>query len=189
MSAWRGPTLITVTLMNPVAYARYLSTTSMTKLSRELKVSKQYISRLEQGLYDRPNPTILKWASEILNKSSDKPVNQKMVEQLYREWQWQQRESVKMSKMLKPLSVTHFDRVSQRAANGGNENVIYYHTVFASWLESYWDSVHNFCVQMCLHPSPVADYVEGKTHSMPNKLRDVMAHLDLLDKEFKTNER
>lgn len=175
--------------MNPVAYARYLSTTSATKLSKELKVSKQYISRLEQGIYDSPNENVLKWAAAILNKSSESEVNQKIVEQLYREWQWQQRETQKVQRVLKPVAVTNYDRISQKAAAGGTNDLIYYHTIFSQWLFSYWDTVHGFCVNMCLHPSPVADYIEGRTHSMPNKLRDVMLHLNLIGEGFKTNER
>lgn len=175
--------------MNPVAYARFLTTTSASRLSRELKVSKQYISRLEQGLYEKPNDVILKWAAKILDDNSNNPVNESTVEQLYREWQWGQRQSAKMNKVLKPLTVTHFDRVSQAARLGGNTNVIYYHLIFGQWLDSYWPSPHSFCVEMCLHPSPVTDYYEGKTHSMPNKLIEVMRELELIGEGFKTNER
>ena len=56
-------------------------------------------------------------------------------------------------------------------------------------MDSYWDSVHGFCVDMCLHPSPVADYYEGKTYSMPEKLVEVLTELNLLGEGFKTNER
>lgn len=174
--------------MNPVAYARYLSTISLAKLSKELKVSKQYISRLEQGIYDKPNETVMKWAAAQLNKHVDQEVNQATVETLYRNWQWQQRESTKANKCLKPVVVTHYDKVSQAAING-SDSVIYYHTIFGQWVASYWDSAHSFCVSMCLHPSPVADYIDGKSLTMPNKLVEVLTRLDLLGKDFKTNER
>lgn len=173
--------------MNPVAYARYLSTMSTTKLSRELKVSKQYISRLEQGIYDKPNQTVMDWAATSLNKHLSEPITAEVVEQLYREWQWQQRESTKLNRALMPVSVTKYDRVSQAAVNG-NEHVIYYHTIFGQWVASYWDSAHSFCVAMCLHPSPVASYIDGETNSMPSKLRDVLTQLNLIGEGFKTNE-
>lgn len=175
--------------MNPVSHARYLATMSTTKLSRELKVSKQYISRLEQGLYDKPNKTVMNWAATELSKHTDKSITEAQVEMLYRNWQWSQRQSTKENRLLKPVEVTKFDRVSQAAALGGETNVLYYHKIFGQWVGAYWDSVHSFCVQMCLHPSPVAEYIDGATHSMPNKLRDVLIKLDLIGEGFKTNER
>lgn len=176
--------------MNPVAYARYLSTsTSMTRLAKELKVSKQYISRIEQGLYDAPNPVVSEWAAKVLSKNSGSIVNQEQVESLYHAWQDERRVSTKQDKYLKPVVVTDYDRISQRAKYGGSTDIVYYHLVFGQWVYSYWNSTHVFCVEMCLHPSPVADYIEGKTHSMPNKLRDVLVNLELIGEGFKTNER
>lgn len=176
--------------MNPVAYARYLSTsTSMARLAKELHVSKQYIGRLEQGLYDAPNPVVAEWTAKVLNKNSEEEVNQDVVEELYHAWQDERRASTKNDLALKPVIVTEFDRISQRAKYGGTSDIIYYHLVFGQWVYSYWTSTHNFCVAMCLHPSPVADYIEGKTHSMPNKLRDVLVNLDLIGEGFKTHER
>lgn len=175
--------------MNPVSHARFLTSTSAARLSRDIKVSKQYISRLEQGIYEKPNPAILKWTAGVLNSNTDAKINEATVEQLYKEWQWGQRHSLKLNKLLKPVEVTNYDRISQAARLGGNSSVIYYHLVFGQWLQSYWDSVHAFCVGMCLHPSPVADYVEGKAYSMPNKLIEVMEELELIGEGFKTSER
>lgn len=170
--------------MNPVSQARYLSSFSTTALSKRLGVSRQYINRLEQGLYDRPNQELLKWTAETLNKSLDdnKQITPQVVEQLYREWQWQRRESCKMDKSLRILEVTEYDKVRQ-------PNIVYYHRVFQQWRMDNWISPHAFCVDMCLHPSPVVDYEEGLTHSMPNNLKKVLIQLDLLGQEFKTNER
>jgi transcriptional regulator with XRE-family HTH domain len=170
--------------MNPVSYARYLSTYSTTALAKKLSVSRQYISRLEQGLYDKPNKELLEWTTGVLNKSldQDKQVTSAGVEQLYREWQWMQRETVKMAKILRPCSVTEFDRVKQ-------PDIVYYYKIFHQWRSDYWDTTHGFCVDMCLHPSPVVDYEEGNTHSMPGGLRKVMNQLSLLGHGFKTHER
>lgn len=176
--------------MNPVAYARMLTNTSATRLSRDLKVSKQYISRLEQGLYDKPNPTVLKWTAEVLTKNTTSTTISEMdVEALYRQWQWDCRHSVKANKFLQPVTVTEYDRISQAARLGGNTSVIYYHKVFADWVNSYWSTPHNFCVDMCLHTSPVAEYIDGLTYRMPNKLSEVLTRLDLIGEGFKTSER
>jgi transcriptional regulator with XRE-family HTH domain len=170
--------------MNPVSHARYLSTYSTTALAKKLKVSRQYISRLEQGLYDKPNRELLNWTADVFNKSldEDKQVGPEAIEQLYREWQWQHRESAKMNLSIRPCEVTEFDKVRQ-------PNIMYYHKVFRQWREDYWGSTHSFCVDMCLHPSPVVDYEEGHTHSMPNGLKGVMGQLGLLGNGFKTGER
>ena len=168
--------------MNPVSYARYLTSFSTTRLAKDLGVSRQYLSRLEQGIYDKPNQETLNWTVSTLNKHLDKPVSHKAVEQLYREWQWQKRESCKINKHLLPLAVTDFDRARQ-------PDIIYYHKLFLQWRQDYWISSHEFCVDMCLHPSPVTDYEEGNTHKMPSNLRDVMSQLGLIGSGFKTNER
>ncbi len=170
--------------MNPVSYARYLSTYSTTALAKNLHVSRQYISRLEQGLYDKPNKTLADWTAEVLNKSLDKnrKVTPAMVEQLYKEWQWQKRESIKMNKLLRPCAVTEYDRVRQ-------PDIVYYHKIFRQWRQDYWTTAHAFCVDMCLHPSPVADYEEGNTHTMPNNLKKVMLEMNLIGEGFLTSER
>ncbi|MGS2592227.1 helix-turn-helix transcriptional regulator [Streptomyces hebeiensis] len=168
--------------MNPISHARYLTNISTTALSKKLGVSRQYISRLEQGLYDKPSDELLKWTVEILNRNIEKPVTKEVVNQLYKEWQWQKRESVKLDKSLLPCSVTKFDRVRQ-------PDVVYYHKVFVQWRNDYWNTSHAFCVDMCLHPSPVVDYEEGITYKMPSALKQVMSELNLLGEGFKTSER
>ncbi|MFE1145210.1 hypothetical protein [Streptomyces rochei] len=173
--------------MNPVSYARYLYTGSTIKLSKELGISRQYLSRVEQGLYDKPNDKILDWTVETLNRSLEKPVNQDIVLQLYREWQWQQRESTKLNKALRPLEVTEYAKISQGSYR--QHGIVYYHKVFEQWRGDYWPSAHAFCVDMCLHPSPVAEYEEGETITMPNQLKKVLSSLKLIGEGFVTSER
>lgn len=173
--------------MNPISYARYLSAYSTSRLAKNLGVSRQYLSRVEQGLYDKPNKDVVNWTVETINKHLDRPVNQVIVEQLYKEWQWQQRESVKLNKALAPVAVTEYAKVAQPTYR--EYGVICYHKVFADWRNDYWHSSHAFCVDMCLHPSPVAEYEEGITATMPSQLKKVLTQLDLIGAEFKTSER
>jgi transcriptional regulator with XRE-family HTH domain len=168
--------------MNPVSYARYLSSISTSRLAKELGVSRQYLSRLEQGIYDSVNKETLNWTVRTLNKHLDSPLSHGAVEQLYKEWQWQKRESCRMNKHLLPVEVTDFDRARQ-------PEIIYYHKIFLQWRQDYWISCHEFCVDMCLHPDPVAKYEEGDTVKMPSGLKEVMGHLGLLGSGFKTSER
>lgn len=173
--------------MNPVTYARYLYSGSSTKLAKELGTSRQYLQRVEQGLYDKPNEKILDWATTVLNNHLDKPVTNAAVLQLYREWQWQQRESNKLNLAVRPLVVTQHDLVSQPSFR--HNQVVYYHKVFTQWRGDYWHSSHAFCVDFCLHPSPVAEYEEGETVTMPNQLKKVLVNLNLIGEGFKTSER
>jgi transcriptional regulator with XRE-family HTH domain len=168
--------------MNPVSYARYLSSYSTTALAKKLEVSRQYVSRLEQGLYDKPNKKLVDWTFQVLSKSNSDLIEHEQIEILYREWQWSKRESTKANLALRPCSVTEFDRVRQ-------PGIVYYYKIFRQWREGYWISPHAFCVDMCLHPSPVVDYEEGSTHTMPNNLKTVMTRLNLIGEGFKTNER
>lgn len=176
--------------MNPVAYARLLEAVSASKLAKELGVSKQYISRLEQGLYDNPNGRVMQWTAEVLDKNSseDVEVNQKIAERLYNEWQWEERNRIKNDRGIQPLTLDRYEIVSE-AALTGSPNIIYYHRVFSNWLHVYWRSPHEFCVDMKLHPSPVDEYIGGGTYKMPSQLKEVLSRLGLLGKGFKTNER
>lgn len=173
--------------MNPISYAKYLDVRSTTGIAKQLKVSRQYLTRVEQGLYDKPSDKILKWASEIISKSRNEKITPSAVEQLYKEWQWQQRESVKLNLVLLPVAISDYDRVSQPSFR--NDGIIYYHKIFKQWREDYWHSSHAFCVDMCLHPSPVVDYEEGETHTMPGTLKKVLTHMNLIGAGFKTSER
>src|SRR5690606_28984346 len=147
------------------------------------------ISRVEQGIYEKPNKDVSKWASEVINRNVDeaRKVTPEVVEQLYKEWQWQHRESVKLNKALKPISVTDFHRVSQSSFR--EDGIIYYHRIFTQWRGDYWHSSHAFCVDMSLHTSPVAEYEEGATITMPNMLKKVLTELKLIGEGFKTSER
>lgn len=168
--------------MNPVKSARHISGFSASALAKRLEVSRQYINRIEQGLYDKPNSKILSWSATIFNKSTDEHISTEDIEKFYKDWQWEQRERVKEDLALRPCSVTEFDRMRQ-------PDLIYYHKIFRQWRSDYWSSTHAFCVDFCLHPGPVSDYEEGETHTMPSSLKKVMIKLNLIGEGFKTNER
>lgn len=173
--------------MNPITYARYLAANSSSRLAKDLGVSRQYLSRLEQGLYDKPNKEVADWVATTINRSLDKKVTPEVIEQLYREWQWQQRESTKLNKALMPVEVTEYIKIAQPEFR--EHGIIYYHKVFKQWRADYWSTAHSFCVDMCLHTAPVAEYEEGETITMPNQLKKVLTGLHLIGTGFKTSER
>lgn len=164
--------------MNPITQARSYSTYSTTHLARILNVSRQYLTRTEQGLYEKPNKRIVQWTTETLNKNGHS-VNEAHVLSAYEKWQWEHRVSVKESKLLRPVQInSHY-----------TPDVIYYHRIFRDWRELYWKSSHEFCVDMCMHSYPVIQYEEGESFKMPATLKEVMSKLGLLGDGFKTNER
>ncbi|MFF5977062.1 helix-turn-helix domain-containing protein [Streptomyces sp. NPDC012769] len=170
--------------MNPIITARSLSLLSTTALARRLNVSRQYINRVEQGLYERPSDDILTWAVNTINRNrpEDNQVTKKAILQLYKEWQWQKRESEKFDLMLRPLSVTEFDRMRQ-------PDLIYYYKIFNNWRRDYWPTAHAMAVSLCIHPDPISRYEDGITVTMPKQIRYVLEELKLLDSSFKTGER
>lgn len=163
--------------MNPITKARNLSGIPTTRLAKELGVSRQYITRVEQGLYDNVNKKLLNWTADILFEE-DEPNSTKILED-YNSWQWDHRKSSKDSKLLRPIEINPYHR----------PDIIYYHKVFRSWRELYWDTTHGFCVDMCLHPSSVNNYEDGSLMKMPPTMKEVLSRLGLLGEGFKTNER
>jgi transcriptional regulator with XRE-family HTH domain len=142
-------------------------------LAKELEVSRQYVARVEQGLYEKPNHKLVNWASEVLNVKPEEIIDS------YSKWQWEHRFSVKNSKMLRPVGINpHY-----------NPDIIYYHKLFRDWRDLYWKTAHEFSVDMCMHPYPVTQYEQGESYKMPALLKEVMSKLGLIGEGFKTSER
>lgn len=165
-------------IRNPISQARSFSPSSTTHLAKELEISRQYLTRAEQGLYEKPNNRILKWTVETLVKNGVDTTPADVLND-YIKWQWHHRISVKESKMLRPVSINpHY-----------NPEIIYYHKLFKDWRELYWKTSHEFCVDMCMHTYPVMEYEEGRVYKMPALLKEVMSRLGLIGEGFKTSER
>lgn len=164
--------------MNPITQARSFSTMSTTHLARELEVSRQYLTRTEQGLYEKPNSKVIKWTTETLNRNGVNTTEAEVLKDYFK-WQWEHRFSVKDSKTLRPVRINpHY-----------NPEIIYYHKLFGDWRRLYWSTTHEFCVDMCMHSYPVLQYEAGEVYKMPALLKEVMSKLGLLGEGFKTNER
>lgn len=160
-------------MINPITQARSSTIDNTTHLARKLEVSRQYLTRAEQGLYEKPNLKILNWTAETLNKSPEEVLKD------YEDWRWHHRRLVKESKSLRPVRINpHY-----------NPPVIYYHRVFKDWRELYWKTSHEMCVDLCMHTSPVGLYEEGEAFKMPSILKEVMSRLGLIGEGFKTSER
>lgn len=170
--------------MNPITYSRNQSLLSTTALARQLEVSRQYLTRLEQGLYDKPNKNVMNWVVEQFNKDPDLNVTVDQVIQTYKDWQSHKRRDTKIEKKIEPLEV-----ISNQSTPDQGLPIVYYHRIFREWRCKYWETVHSFCVEMCLHPSPINNYEEGLIASMPENLRLALKDLDLIGEGFKTYER
>jgi transcriptional regulator with XRE-family HTH domain len=152
--------------MNPLHYARIISGYSLVNLSKKLNLSKQYITRAEQGLYETVNPRHLEFVMEEISKTVDGKITADNVIKLLEEWKEARRKQKAEEKELEPLKINE--------GSTGSE-------IFRTWRERYWISTHSFCVDMCLHPAYVARYEEGDTKRMPESLLKVLWNLNLID--------
>lgn len=164
--------------MNPITHARSFTIDSTTRLAQKLEVSRQYLTRTEQGLYEKPNKKVIQWTTETLNKNGVKVTEEEVLND-YLKWQWEHRFEVKDSKSLRPVEINKFY----------NPEIIYYHKVFREWRELYWRTSHEFCVDMCMHSYPVLQYEAGEVYKMPALLKEVLSRLGLIGEGFKTSER
>lgn len=165
--------------INPITRARNFSYYTSSQLAKELQVSKQYMNRVEQGIYDKPNNRVLDWAAEELNKTLEFEVTGAKVLAAYKSWQWDKRMSVKEDKSLRPVEINQYH----------NPEIIHYYKLFKEWRERYWNTAHAFSVDMCIHPDSVNNYENGKFYKMPLQLKEIMSRLGLIGQGFKTNER
>lgn len=177
--------------MNPISYARNLELLSSGALSKKLKISRQYLNRVEQGLYQEPNKKLLDWAAEILtkNRGSGKPITSDQIMHGYRAWQWEHRRLSKDALAIKPITITDLDRMRQTGRADAHPSEVQFYKFFNSWREGYWYTVHNFCVDFCLHPDPVNTYEDGESYKMPKQLREVMEKLELVGDGFDVTKR
>lgn len=175
--------------MNPISYARHLTLLSSGALAKKLNISRQYINRIEQGLYQEPNEKLLFWAAEELNKHTDRDVNAPMILNSYKNWQWEHRRNTVSNLSLNPCEVTEMDKIRQTGEANPHPSRLVYYRFFKTWRESYWNSYHSFCVDMCLHTDPIIKYEGGESYKMPGQLKEVMTRLELLGEGFKVNER
>lgn len=148
-------------ITNPITKARLDMALSANALARRLGVSRQYLSRAEQGTYSSLNPALLKWVANAVNIHPD------AIMQRYVLFQKARRHDA--IEKLQPHKL-----IRHQSSDAG-------HVIFERWRAGYWTSPLAFSVDFCIHPDLVTKYEEGIQKSMPKQLKAALIENGLLD--------
>ena len=152
-------------VINPITDGRLQMSLSSQGLAKKLGLSKQYMSRAEQGTYSSLNPALQKWVSNVLNISPES------VRQRYVKFQQTQRRAT-----VERIDPHHLK------ANGSEAPYI----TFERWRSGYWTSPMQFANAFCVHPDSVQKYEEGIQKMMPIQIRNALEEVNLLDPSWET---
>lgn len=147
--------------INPIADARLSAGISASSLANRISLSKQYISRAEQGTYNSLNEDLVNYAASRLVVSTTEVMKR------YREFQARTRRKTARSQ--------EFDLLARAGSLHPG------HVLFTKWREGYWSSVIAFSNAWCLHPEMIRAYEEGLRSTMPLQLRELLIEFQLLD--------
>lgn len=152
-------------IVNPITDARMKLQMSSNSLARRLGLSRQYLSKAEQGTYTNLNPALLLWTSNALG------ITRQKVNEQYWNFQAATRKQTKDS--IGPHRLVR--------AIGNNETGS---VIFKRWREGYWPSHIAFSSAMCVHPETVKNYEEQIGHTMPFPLKQALFEVDLIDPDW-----
>lgn len=148
-------------IANPITDARLEKNFSMPALAKRLGLSRQYLSRAEQGTYASLNPALQRWVANALNIHPD------AVKQRYVAFQKRKR--------LETLETTAPHKLERHQSNeAGN-------VLFERWREGYWTSPTQFAQAFCVHPDTVQKYEEGIQKKMPGDIFRALSEVNLID--------
>lgn len=146
---------------NPITDARLEKSMSGPALAKRLGLSRQYLSRAEQGTYASLNPALQRWVSNALNIHPD------AVKQRYVAFQKKQR-------------LETFDRIQPHRLERHDSHESG-STLFERWREGYWTSPTQFAIAFCVHPDTVQKYEEGIQKKMPGDIFRALLEVNLID--------
>jgi len=158
-------TSFTGDVVNPITDARLAKSFSGPALAKRLGLSRQYLSRAEQGTYSRLNPALQRWVSNALNLHPD------AVLQRYILFQRAQRRAT-----LEKVDPHRLERHGSMAEG---------HVLFERWRNGYWTSPTQFAVAFCVHPDSVQKYEEGIQRTMPKQILEALLEVNLIDPAWK----
>lgn len=132
-------------------------------LAKRLGLSRQYISKAEQGIYSSLNPALLRWCAQ------QNGFNVASVAKRYRKFQNAKRRETLLKVGPHKLTLRpDFEPEGQS---------------FERWRSGYWTSPGQFSVAFCIHPDLVEKFEEGITKTMPKQLREILEANGLLEGE------
>lgn len=150
----------TGSVANPIIDARLENQYSLNVLAKRLGLSRQYLSRAEQGTYKSINPKLISWVAER------KSISRSEVMRRYHAFQIATRKATREERP----EVNRF-----READYPNLKAW---QAFAAWRADHWSSVISFCNSVCVHPETVRYYEEGIRYKMPEPLREALVQMD-----------
>lgn len=154
-------------LANPITDARLEKSFSGPALAKRLGLSRQYISRAEQGTYTSLNPALQKWVANALL------IHPEAVKQRYVAFQKKQR--------LETLNKVQPHKLERHeSSEPGN-------VIFERWREGYWTSPTQFAIAFCVHPDTVTKYEEGIQRKMPGDIFRALSEVNLIDADWDDN--
>ena len=167
--------------LNPIRIARNMDNFSQVALAKNIGVSRPFVVRAEQGCYVEPGQVLTHYCARRLGISPTAVIEK------YKAFQSSQRYETLNNK---------FDRIEVLAApvavNSNepvNKDLVFNHQLFSQWRESYWNTVTQFSIDMCVHPYSVSHYEDGDMYGMPSQLINVLTECKLLDPNFNTGVR
>lgn len=147
-------------ITNPIVEARLAMNFSSSALAKRLGLSKQYISRAEQGTYSSLNPALIRWVSNAMNWSPESAVRR------YVQFQHAQRRAT-----VENVNPHKLERLNPTETE--NE-------IFERWRSGYWPSPMAFATGFCVHPDLVTKYEEGISKGMPRQIREILSQHNLI---------
>jgi DNA-binding XRE family transcriptional regulator len=162
--------------VNPIRYARAVEQITTAQLARNLKISRSFVVRIEQGCYRNPGTELARYASHTL----DIPVSE--IISRYKQFQKHVRQNtLDNCPELRPISgpVAAEDQ-NKKFSSDAVTTRIFTHDVFSAWREEYWPQSIDFCTSMCVHPASVKKFEAGLMLNMPEQLVEVLQETGLL---------
>lgn len=151
-------------IANPITDARIMQAISANQLAKRLGLSRQYLSRAEQGTYSNLNPALKRWVANALS------IGVASVEKRYLVFQAAQRRAT-----VEKIDPHRLERHSSDEPG---------HVIFERWRNGYWSSPMSFAVAMCVHPDSVQKYEEGIQKKMPDQLHFALSQMDLIESNW-----
>lgn len=152
---------VTGDVVNPITDARLEVSMSGQMLAKRLGLSRQYISKAEQGTYTSLNPALVKWISNALNISNSAVMHR------YNLFQQSTRRAT--AERIEPHKLERHE--SREAGN----------VIFTRWRNGYWTSPTQFAIAFCVHPDTVQKYEEGIQKKMPKDIFSALSEVNLID--------
>lgn len=180
--------------MNPITAARMRAGLSKAEFCRQMRLSRTFILRAEEGTYDNPGSKLIEFSTNTLG------ISKLEFRRQYSQFQSQVRQHTKETVQINPLAIDHRVTARDERAVGrlltktendlelelNSEDItrVFMHKIFRQWRENYWGTYINFAKALCVHPASVENYEAGSYNSMPLLMQDALNEIDLIDPSF-----